>query len=1115
MITLNKKNKRRVVIGVLALGLVSVSGSLLYFAFKDPSIIQVIEKNTNQTKYVLVNEDDGQNFEGAPYNLGNDFVTSISQDTKNHWETANRNTAEIGLEKGQYDAMIVIPKDFSKNILSLQSISPEKAKIEYKIRDGQTQVTNQSIQNNVNSVLYDFNKRIVQMYFSSIVGSLAEAQQNLNNMMDVDSKSRKFLQSKIQEPFQTFSQSINGVSSLANTMHSNTDSVEANQKNFLDSLKDITQNESPSNDSVDANKINDNQSVSGNSLIDSFYSNTMHQYGLLKDLPNSSKNTTQENEHDSIYKRFVDQSKRFEENQGERRKQLDDQIQSVQGQLKSLKNIQSSIAYKYYGDGSKTPETSNVTDSKYAIASLMNSRQDSKLSVDYLNNIDSTVQTVPISGLENLVSNLLKKGVITDSQASKYNSEIGLVRKYSSDRGVSTSGTSIDLVETDNTSSNSQVAMTVTLKTSSDGDTLTLTGDNISLINGADVASQIQSSLNQQLSPFNRTASVSNSGNSISIQVSQHNVEKVEAVVENSNGISSGTSDDNTLSDGENSTPTDANSTSDSTSTSSNTEKDTSSSSNQKSSEPSQAIPDFIPVTVNVVLSVGSNTTENQSYTENEYSWTNNSGIISTGKLATLDAKNSDINKNLPVILANFNSLEQASQQITTIFSEPNESVEGFAGRVVGNGLPITEIASSNSIYYRYNNSELKSLAGNVSDSFAQSYKNDGDQLYKSIGNQVSELEKFLGNENSPSSENSLYGQLNSLIQKGEYYQLLTDLSDWHTKTTELLESYYQSDKKSEGNDKQIDSPTTADVAKQFENIQNSTNDLSTNTKNAVEGIANDNSEVKDFASTTERLQSDANTLLGNVNQYASDTGKNLKENKEYAESFSKVLANAKNGGADNLRVFNFLSSPIDISAVKGTTAKLSIVPYYMTFVGALIMLSTSYFIINLIKPRQVAIEDKLKRTTRYWSNTPNMIRINVVAISVATVFSVFTLLLIRNVSTLSWLLYTFLFMYGTTVGFTYILRVLKRTTALYIFVFLFGVYLLLMPIIGTSTKDGSLIALIYRLSPFQNIENGYTALVSGAQIGYKTLLAMLMFGVFVNALNWYKKNIKRFDSSQ
>lgn len=1115
MITLNKKNKRRVVIGVLALGLVSVSGSLLYFAFKDPSITQVIEKNTNQTKYVLVNEDDGQNFEGVPYNLGSDFVTSISQDTKNHWETANRNTAEIGLENGQYDAMIVIPKDFSKNILSLQSISPDKAKIEYKIRDGQTQITNQAIQNNVNSVLYDFNKRIVQMYFSSIVGSLAEAQQNLNNMMDVDSKSKEFLQSKIQEPFQTFPQSINGISSLATAMQSNTDDVEASQKDFLDSIKNMTQSDYSSSDSTDSNTSNDISNIGGDSLIDSFYTNTMNQYGLLKDLPNSSSNVTQENTRNSIYKRFVEQSKRFEENQGERRKQLDEQIQSVQGQLKSLRDIKSNIAYKYYGDSSKTPETSNVNDSKYAIASLMNSRQDSKLSVDYLNNIDSTVQTVPVSGLESLVSDLLKKGVITGNQASKYNSEIALVKKYSSDRGVSTSGTAIDLVETDSTSSNSEVPMTVTLKSSSDGDTLTLSGDNISLVNGADVASQIQSSLNQQLSPFNRTASVSNSGNSINIQVSQHKVEKVEAVVENSNGTSTGTSDDNTLSDGGNSIQTDANLTSDSTSPSSNTEKDTSSSSTQKSSETSQAIPDYIPVTVNVVLLTGTKTTDKQSYSESEYSWTNNSGVISTGKLATFDSKDGDVNKDLPVILANFNSLEQASQQITTIFSEPNESVEGFAGRVVGNGLPITEIASSNSIYYRYNNSELKSLAGNISDSFAQSYKNDGDQLYKSIGNQVSELEKFLGNENSPSSENSLYGQLNSLIDKGEYYQLLTDLSDWHTKTTELLESYYQSDKKSDGNDKQPDSSADTDVAKQLENIQDSTKNLSSNTKNAVEGIANDNSEVKNFASTTERLQSDANTLLGNVNQYASDTGKNLKENKEYAESFSKVLANAKNGGADNLRVFNFLSSPIDISAVKGTTAKLSIIPYYMTFVGALIILSTSYFIFNLIKPRQVSIEDKLKRTTRYWSNTPNMIRINVVAISVATVFSVFTLLLIRNVSTLSWLLYTFLFMYAATVGFTYILRTLKRTTALYVFVFLFGVYLLMMPIIGTSTKDGSLIALIYRLSPFQNIENGYTALVSGAQIGYKTLLAMLMFGVFANALNWYKKNIKRSDSSQ
>lgn len=1104
-------------VSALALGLISVSGGLVYFAFRDSALTQVVERTSSQTKYVLVNEDDGQEFEGAPYNLGNDFVTFISQDTKNQWETANRNLAETGLENGQYDAMIIIPKDFSKNILSLQSISPEKANIEYKIRDGQTQVTNQVIQKNVNGVLYDFNKRIVQMYFSSIVGSLAEAQQSLNDMMDVDSKSNAFLESKIRLPFQTLPESFSSVSSLASTLQTNTDAVEAQQKSFMDAMNAMmTDNSTSGSASSDSSPgaSGDATSPSTNSGLDGFYTNLNGQLNLLQGNQNNTSDGTNGPNADTIYDRFLNQSKRFEENQGLRKSQLDNQIQTIQGQLKGLRDIQSSIAFKYYGDSTKTPDSATVEDAKYSIASLMNSRQDSKLSTDYLNNIDGLVQAVPSSGLDQLIDDLLAKNAITPEQAAKYKSELSLVTKYAADRGISGSGVSFNLVDNQGGTDSVNTQMTTTLKVSSKGDTLTLSGDGVTLTNGAEIAGQIQSSLNQQLAPFNRTATVSSNGNTISIQVIQHSVQQVEAIPATSDGVTSNNegatvSENSAITGANDSTPSsDVSSTS--TPTNPSTADTTDSNRESKPTESDkQAIPDFIPVTVDVNLSVSPDTASNQSYKESAYQWNSNSGVIGSGKLVTVTSSDGDISKDLPAILANFNSLDQASQQITTIFADPNESVESFSGRISGNGAPLTEVASSSSIYYRYNNSELKSLAGNVSDSFAQSYKNDGDQLYRSLNGQISELEKFLGNENSPSTEDSLYGQLNSLTDKAEYYQLLTELSDWRTKTSELLEDYYKGEKSASDAKSAEDQSKLNQANEQLKNLQKTTQDLNTNTRNAADSVVSDNSAIRNFSQRTEQLQTDANTLLGSVNQYASETGGNLAENKEYAESFSKVLANAKNGGADNLRVFNFLSSPIDITAIQGTTARLSIIPYYMTVIGALIIASASYFVLNLLTRRKLEVADKLRMPSRFWSNTPNLFRVSTVALAVSSAYSIATTYLVKTNFPTSWFLYTLLFVYSAIMLFTYLLRKVKRTTGLYVFAFLFGIYLLLMPIIGTSTKPGSVVSFIYRFSPFQNIENGYTAMINGTKIGLGTLLIMLVIAIIAVVLNWSKKDSK------
>ncbi len=78
MSRLSEKHRKIISISVVLITLIVMAGSFIYIAFKDPSVTQVVGKESSEARYVLVNEDDGWEFENKNYQLGRDFVTFIS-----------------------------------------------------------------------------------------------------------------------------------------------------------------------------------------------------------------------------------------------------------------------------------------------------------------------------------------------------------------------------------------------------------------------------------------------------------------------------------------------------------------------------------------------------------------------------------------------------------------------------------------------------------------------------------------------------------------------------------------------------------------------------------------------------------------------------------------------------------------------------------------------------------------------------------------------------------------------------------------------------------------------------------------------------------------------------
>ncbi|PES74176.1 type VII secretion protein EsaA, partial [Bacillus cereus] len=449
---------------IIILGGLFLILTFTYFGFKDDNVYRSTNQKVSKVQYVLVNEDKGAVFEGRKYELGADFVTLINQDSKNSWQTVSRNIANAGIENGQFDAEIIIPQDFSERLLSLQSIAPEQATINYRVRKGQNEISNQAVQTQVNDILKNFNQRVVQMYFSSIVGNLSEAQLNVNKIVGAETDAKKYLMTNIQDPFKELSGGFNNLSNVSSILDEDNKGFLSEQQAFVSSVKTLMDDnnkslEAGSTSTKEAKKsVNENIDKTNEKLKDSLkqFEDQFNQQktqlenqrksdlsgykakyddlnqSVFKQLGNFHTSPTGEVNSAGVYTEFLLNAKLFQETQTARIDELKDEIKQLQSQVETLNDLRKQIAQTYYGSAEKNPDTASEEDIKQAIVKLMADSKENKVNLDnrYRQMIEESLPQIPADTLENLLQKLIAGNIITDSQSKKFQDELTIVRRY-------------------------------------------------------------------------------------------------------------------------------------------------------------------------------------------------------------------------------------------------------------------------------------------------------------------------------------------------------------------------------------------------------------------------------------------------------------------------------------------------------------------------------------------------------------------------------------------------------------------------------------------------------------------------------------------------------------
>ncbi|MCI2040536.1 MAG: YhgE/Pip domain-containing protein [Clostridium luticellarii] len=104
------------------------------------------EANTGRLPIAVVNKDEGSSINGKNINLGSQIINELRRNKSMDWVMIDEWQGNYGLNIGKYYALIEIPQDFSRKLLSITTSHPEKPNIIYrsneKLNPAATKITN-------------------------------------------------------------------------------------------------------------------------------------------------------------------------------------------------------------------------------------------------------------------------------------------------------------------------------------------------------------------------------------------------------------------------------------------------------------------------------------------------------------------------------------------------------------------------------------------------------------------------------------------------------------------------------------------------------------------------------------------------------------------------------------------------------------------------------------------------------------------------------------------------------------------------------------------------------------------------------------------------------------
>ena len=171
------------IVTVLAIIILPLIYAGLYlWAFWDPY------SKLDRIPVAIVNEDQctkkQDKKDKKEYCFGQDLVNELRDKAAMNWQFVDRETAIKGLSNRTYYTMATIPKDFSKNILSVDTDNPQPAQIEFKSRQASNFMASKFTDSAFVKIKAALNEKISKEYFDNVFSETRDSIKDLKKAAD-------------------------------------------------------------------------------------------------------------------------------------------------------------------------------------------------------------------------------------------------------------------------------------------------------------------------------------------------------------------------------------------------------------------------------------------------------------------------------------------------------------------------------------------------------------------------------------------------------------------------------------------------------------------------------------------------------------------------------------------------------------------------------------------------------------------------------------------------------------------------------------------------------------------------------------------------------------------
>lgn len=131
-------------------------------------------ENTDNLEFAVVNNDVNATYDGKSLNFGSNVVDELKDNDDFDWKFVSEDKARQGVEDGSYFAAIIIPENFTQDILSVDSQNPTKTNLTYLINEKTNPVASRMSNNAANEIQKEINNEIVKTVDSVAFKQLAQ-----------------------------------------------------------------------------------------------------------------------------------------------------------------------------------------------------------------------------------------------------------------------------------------------------------------------------------------------------------------------------------------------------------------------------------------------------------------------------------------------------------------------------------------------------------------------------------------------------------------------------------------------------------------------------------------------------------------------------------------------------------------------------------------------------------------------------------------------------------------------------------------------------------------------------------------------------------------------------